>query len=77
MVDWMHAYEMHIRKMHACKIHAYEAHTYEVYTHDSDLSLTAPMSCRTGLYTTVLDDMRWCVMVPPNGSLILILIPQH
>jgi hypothetical protein len=68
---------MHIRKMHTCKIHAYEVHTYEVYTHDSDLSLTAPRSCRTGMYTTVLDDMRWCVMVPPNGSLILTLIPQH
>ena len=68
---------MHIRKMHACKIHAYEVHTYEVYTHDSDLSLTAPMSCRIGLYTTAFGGKRWCVMVPPNGSLILTLSPQH
>jgi hypothetical protein len=35
-----------------------------------DLSLTAPMSCRTSRHTTVLGGMRWCVMVPPNDSAI-------
>src|SRR5271168_232293 len=49
----MHAGEMHVCKMHVCKMHAcemdaYEVYTYEVYTRDFDLSLTAPMSCRTG-----------------------------
>jgi hypothetical protein len=43
-------------------------YAYEVYTRDFVLSLTAPMSCRTGRHTTVLGGMRWCVMVPLNGS---------
>jgi hypothetical protein len=56
-------------------MYAYEVYTYEVYTRDFDLSLTAPMSCRTGRHTTVLGGMRWCVMVPewfrtlPDGRL--------
>src|SRR5579862_184459 len=25
------------------------------------------MSCRTDRHTTVSGDMRWCVMMPPNG----------
>jgi hypothetical protein len=55
---------MHAHEMHACKMYAYEVYTYEVYTRDFDLSLTAPMSYRTGRHTTVLGGMRWCVMVP-------------
>jgi hypothetical protein len=66
--------------MHVRKIHAYEVHTYKAYTHDFDLSLTAPMSRRTGWHTTVSSSMRWCVMVPPNGSPIgahkLLLLPK-
>jgi len=51
--------------MDACKMYAYGVYTYEVYTRNSDLSLTAPMSCYTGQHTTVLSDMRWCVIMPP------------
>jgi len=54
-------------------MHAYEEYTYEVYTRGFDfrkfdLSLTNPMSCRTNQHYPLLRDMRWCVMVPPNGS---------
>jgi len=49
-------------------MYAYEVYTHEVYTRNFDLSLTAPMSCRTGRHTTVLGGMRWCAMVPLNGS---------
>jgi hypothetical protein len=50
-------------------MYAYEVHTYEVYIRDFDLSLTAPMSCHTGRHTTVLGGIRWCFIVPSNGSL--------
>jgi hypothetical protein len=41
-----------------------------MWTCDFLTVLPAPMLSRqaAGRHTTVLGDMRWCVMVPPNGS---------
>jgi hypothetical protein len=67
----MHACKMYACKMYACKMYAYEVYTYEVYTRDFDFRkiLIYPLYLAVLVgHITVLGGMRWCVMVPPNGS---------
>ena len=51
----VHAHEMHTHETHAHEVHAHETHGLEICTHKMrdageifDLSLSVPMSLRTG-----------------------------